>query len=483
MKKTKTIYIMVLVICTLIFVIITGSVGVFTTMQVVKKSSLKELQLSSQNACLEFNSTINSIEQCVNTLSSAAEYHMTDFERFKTDDTYVDKYTEELKSLILYSARNTQGALSVYLRFNPEFTDSTSGLFYVWNDDSRDFLQYPVTDFSTAPKNELVWYDIPVANKKATWMEPYENNYIDYDMISYVVPYYIEGELAGIIGMDINYDYLEELISDIHVYDTGHAFLVNPEGKVIVHKDYELYHPLLSREELSPTHTHTSDNVVQYEFTNEERTTVYSKTKNNMLLCVTAPNSEIYQASAMLINHTIFLGVLSFVIILLISSYIIRKLFLLSEIDELTGIYNRKYFVRFYDEKKKVNLEDYSLFLFDIDYFKKVNDTFGHNTGDQAIIDVATTAKKLLGKKSVIARWGGDEFIGLIPSDIARNTLETLRTTIESKENPIYGHITLSIGLTTINPELKFTEICEFADNALYSSKLSGRNRITFIEQ
>ncbi len=482
MKKTKAIYIMLLVICTVVFVTTTGSIGIITTMHVVEESSLKELQLYSKNACLEFNSTINSIEQCVNTLSSAAVYHMSDFERFKTDDEYVEEYTEELKNLILYSAKNTNGALSIYMRYNPEFTDPNSGLFYVWNDETQDFAPHKVTDFSTAPKDELAWYDIPVENGKATWMEPYKNNYIDYDMISYVVPYYCQGELVGIIGMDINYEYLKEIISDISIYDTGHAFLVNAEGKVIIHKDYKLYHPLLAPGEISQAKKQVSGDTVQYEYANKEKTTVYSETKNGMFLCVAAPNAEIYQDSNCLINRTIFLGVLSFIIILIIATYVIRKLFLISEIDELTGIYNRKYFLRFYHDKKKDDLANYSLFLFDIDHFKGVNDTFGHNVGDQAIVDVATAAKKLLGKQSIIARWGGDEFIGLIPASIARETLETLRTAIASQENDTYGNITLSIGLTTINPEIKFTDICEKADNALYTSKLSGRNRITSLE-
>lgn len=482
MKKTKTIYIMILVICTVAFVTTIGSVGILATTHVVEESSLKELKLNSQNACLEFNATINSIEQCVNTLSSAAIYHMNDFERFKTDDNYVNEYTEELRNLILYSANNTKGALSIYIRYNPEFTDPNSGLFFVWNEKTQDFAPYKVTDFSTAPKEELVWYDIPVENGKATWMEPYENNYIDCDMISYVVPYYIQGELVGIIGMDINYEYLKELINSITVYETGHAFLVNKQGKVIVHKDYELYHSLLLPEEISHAKKCVSGDMVQYEYSNKEKTTVYSETKNNMFLCVTAPNAEIYKASHDLINKTILLGVLSFVIILIISTIIIRKLFLLSETDELTGIYNRKYFIQAYQEKKKGNLANYSLFLFDIDHFKGVNDTYGHNIGDQAIVNVATTAKKILGKQSVIARWGGDEFIGLIPASRARDLLETLRTTVASHEDNIYGSVTLSIGLTTINPELNFTEISEKADMALYTSKLSGRNRITSLE-
>ena len=482
MKKTKITYISILVFCTLVFVFITGGLGIVTTVHIAEESSLKELQLHSQNACLEYNATIDSIEQCVNTLSSAAVYHMTDFEQFKTNDKYVEKYTKELEKLILYSARNTKGALSIYLRFNPEFTDSNSGLFYVWNSAKQDFVRYKVTDFSTAPKEELVWYDIPVANGEATWMEPYENNYIDFDMISYVVPYYIDGELAGIIGMDINYDYLKELVSNIQVYDKGFAYLVNAEGKVIVHKNYELYHPLLSEDKSSPVTKKVFKDTVQYEFADKRNTTVCSKTKNDMFLCVTAPNTEIYSASMKLTNCTVFLGILSFIIILIISTYIIRKLFLISEIDELTGIYNRKYFLRLYEDKKKDELEKYSLFIFDIDHFKGVNDTFGHNVGDQAIIDVAVTAKKLLGKKSVIARWGGDEFIGLVPSDKSRDMLEELRSTIASQKHATYGRITLSIGLTTINPDRTFTEISEIADNALYSSKLSGRNRITSLE-
>lgn len=479
MKKLKITYTITLVICTIIFITAIGLMSIETTFHILEESAFKELNLKSQNACLEFDANINSIEQCVNTLCSAAQYHLHDFERFKTDADYVAEYTEELRNLILYSAEHTQGALSVYMRFNPEFTSPTSGLFFVYDETTGEFLEHETTDFSKYPIEDAIWYTVPVNNGCATWLAPYLNNFIDYGMISYVVPYYVGNELVGIIGMDIDYEYIKDFILSINAYENGYAFLATEKGELIVHKDYELYDVLSSSTTIATIGEDSYKEGNQYKYNNGIETIVFSKTKNNMFLCVAAPNIEIYHDCHQLTTRIIALTLLTLIAVSVVSSIIIKKMSLLSETDELTGIYNRKYFIRAYQELKKEDLKKYSLFLFDIDYFKKINDSYGHNVGDLAIKNVAVTAKNMLGKHTIIARWGGDEFIGLIKTDISVEALEHLRATLASTETDAYGVITLSIGLTKVDSKISFKDICEKADQALYISKTNGRNQLT----
>ncbi|HDG9789121.1 TPA: diguanylate cyclase [Raoultella ornithinolytica] len=155
--------------------------------------------------------------------------------------------------------------------------------------------------------------------------------------------------------------------------------------------------------------------------------------------------------------------------------------------DALTGIYNRRKFMIFFSEvktKAEYNLEPFSLAVIDIDYFKSYNDDFGHQEGDIALKHVAINLTDTLDKKGIVARFGGEEFIVLIPSTTDNECLtacEKLRKSIEDIST-LQRKITVSIGAVTIIPKsdcnISFDDIFKITDSKLYEAKRSGRNRI-----
>ena len=101
------------------------------------------------------------------------------------------EYTRRIQDIAVNAANNTQGALAVYVRYNPNFTSPTSGLF--WSKTALDgrFQELPPTDFSRYSPDDVEhvgWYYLPVKSGQATWMAPYMNKNIQVEMISYVVP-------------------------------------------------------------------------------------------------------------------------------------------------------------------------------------------------------------------------------------------------------------------------------------------------------
>ncbi len=481
MKKQKIFYSLLLVICTLLSTTIVGILSIFTTHNIARKNAESILNLTCQNTCQQFDSSLKSIEQSVDTLASSAVFHIDDFERFQTDANYVDSYTETLRNHALETVNHTEGAMSIYIRYNPEFTSSLSGLYYVLDKEIGEFVSVPVTDLNNCTYEEATWYHIPVAEGKPTWMEPYDNNKIGYRMISYVVPYYIEGELVGVVGMDIDFEYLTKVIHDINIYDTGFAFLFSQEGKVIVHKDFRLYEDLSSSEYYSEllACVKRDPESLQHSFSSEEQTLTCMLTQNNMFLALSVPSDEIYKDSSTLTKVIVFITLFSFFIIFLLTLFITKKIFRLAEIDELTGIFNRKYFLNYYQEMDMKKLHEHTLFIFDIDKFKQVNDSYGHNNGDLAIRHVAQLAKSTLGNQAVVARWGGDEFIGLLPTDKAFTLLDMLRKKVADEDSSDYGKITISIGIADTGKYQNFHDTLDSADSALYLSKAKGRNRIS----
>jgi diguanylate cyclase (GGDEF)-like protein len=122
-----------------------------------------------------------------------------------------------------------------------------------------------------------------------------------------------------------------------------------------------------------------------------------------------------------------------------------------------------------------------SLLMYDLDHFKRVNDTFGHDTGDDVLRSVTEVVTTHIRVVDVSARWGGEEFMVLMPqSDLqaARITAEKLRHAIEVHPFDKVGTVTVSFGVTTFVPQDDFNSLLKRVDDALYRAKDNGRNRV-----
>lgn len=168
--------------------------------------------------------------------------------------------------------------------------------------------------------------------------------------------------------------------------------------------------------------------------------------------------------------------------------------------DALTGVFNRRYFYKKLEESAatvKYNKNFSALLLIDLDYFKAINDSFGHNEGDKALIFVAEKLQSTISQKddAILARLGGDEFVILLPrlgpdKEKARNYATEIADRIveQSKEACVLGGVehflTYSIGVCLMmDSSLKAEEHLKHADNALYQSKLEGRDQYSFFSK
>jgi len=153
--------------------------------------------------------------------------------------------------------------------------------------------------------------------------------------------------------------------------------------------------------------------------------------------------------------------------------------------DSLTHIYNRLHFAHFLDseiDKVRRYGGTFSIIFFDLDYFKDVNDNFGHLAGDEVLEKVTEIVAKANRSADIFARYGGEEFIILTPETNLSGALihaERLRNDIEQYEFDGVGHISSSFGVTEFNAEKDDVDsLLERADKALYMAKEYGRNRV-----
>lgn len=169
-----------------------------------------------------------------------------------------------------------------------------------------------------------------------------------------------------------------------------------------------------------------------------------------------------------------------------------RLLEYLSNYDSLTQIPNRRYFDRTFEiewNKAVENSTPISLILFDIDYFKKYNDRYGHQKGDECLKEIAQTGQSILQNSAdVICRYGGEEFVVLLPETsrfAAFKVADRLRKTIQALDIPhekskVIPVVTISVGVSTIIPKRDdhLQELLKKSDQALYKAKANGRNRV-----
>ncbi len=160
----------------------------------------------------------------------------------------------------------------------------------------------------------------------------------------------------------------------------------------------------------------------------------------------------------------------------------------LAIIDELTGLYNRRYFDRHLDLMIKKALEQrrsMAVMMLDIDYFKRVNDNYGHDVGDRILIEFARRIQRNIRGADLPCRYGGEEFVVLMP-DIDKNRSqivgERVREAVEMKKfdtgNGLQIPITVSIGISLIRENDNMQTLLKRADMALYQAKHHGRNRV-----
>ncbi|MGC9143793.1 GGDEF domain-containing protein [Hydrogenobaculum sp.] len=176
----------------------------------------------------------------------------------------------------------------------------------------------------------------------------------------------------------------------------------------------------------------------------------------------------------MLFINIISIVFLAVIVFLLLETRAYKKE---SYLDELTGLPNRKLLK---DIKKRQ--EDYVVAMLDIDFFKKVNDTYGHDVGDMVLKEVAQAIKSSIRENDIVLRWGGEEFLILLKCKHEENclkTLERLRIKIKSIDINIDNYnIKLSVSIGVCLKAKNLEEAIKKADEALYKAKRNGRDRI-----
>ena len=533
MRSIQTKIILLILLGIVVASLVIGGAGIINSQIAIDNDSVQIMNLLCGEKAQELNSTLGRIEQSVEILGEYSVANIESYDRLVNDTAYRSEYNTFIANFGMTAVEKTDGAIAVYLRFSPDKFSSLEGFFQVKNMDTGEFEPYELTDFSKYEPDDvehLGWYYIPVNAGKAVWLAPYYNKNVDIYMISYVEPIYYQNEIIGVVGMDIDFEYISAFIDSITVYDTGYAFLTDSELNIVYHKDgtelsvRDLSVELEGEDEVDIT---GADKLYDYNWNGKEKRLSLRPLNNGMCLAVTAPVHEIDSGKRWLINQIIFFVFGISVVFILVSAAIARSLVKplrelneaakeiaggnldvkltakskdeigtltesfretadklkeqmdyinsLAYTDSLTGVNNNTAYRRDV-AKLRGNISDgsacFAVAVIDVNGLKQINDSYGHEYGNILISDTAAKAANVFGKENVY-RIGGDEFAVLmrnVTAEKCRELAEQFREELRTGGGAVLA--AAAIGVSGFLPtDGSYEEVFRRADEEMYRIK------------
>lgn len=194
--------------------------GFLLSQNILKQDTNELINLSCDLVYHDLNSKMESIEQTVKVISSYVMNQLIQVDESELPQAIAQQSNIKLANFLENAALSTENSMSIYVRYNPEISSPTEGIFYVRNDDNTFSLTEP-TDLSLYKPDDrehVAWWYEPLAAKKPIWIKPYNNKNINNELISYIIPLYNGNTVIGVIGMDLN---LAQIKSYIEGFDIG----------------------------------------------------------------------------------------------------------------------------------------------------------------------------------------------------------------------------------------------------------------------
>lgn len=303
------------------------------------------------------------------------------------------------------------------------------------------------------------------------------------------------GKLLGVIGVALQASFIRDTIRSYEKDYNLSVYIVNEGGSpnsfkgntdiFVSRGSLPEFTGVKDKIELNPS----GDSQVQWFTSDGERKCLITKYDSTLAwyLVLEMKTNSIMGAFQQRMQSNVLFMLLSLAACILVTTVVFfnynRRIVEVENTDDLTGLPNRKLFSKQYEAfLRKYRGKTATFFMLDIDRFKEINDTHGHIFGNAVLVMVAKELKDAVGPSGIAARWGGDEFIGLLPvgPEEAKEILSRFSETLKSGEKDDGCHVTVSIGLAVLDETLDVEQAVQRADDGMYSSKENGRDRITF---
>ena len=521
----------------IITMIVAAVFGVIAIRGSAVRSSEQMLLLLCRAGQKNLDSTLIDVEQDVQTISAYVESDLDGL-----DDEKLQAHLDRVSDFFQKVLYKTNGVMTYYYRIDPKISSNVKGFWYV-NTDGEGFREHEVTDitqYDTEDTSQLVWFTVPKATGEPVWLPPYITDNLDERVISYNTPVYLDGQFVGVIGIELDYSFMAELVNNITLYENGYAFVNDADGKVIYHPKMDVA-AMDVLPDVPDGMEENDDEVIRYNYEGVEKMAASLTLANGDHLVVSVPLNEInanWQRWAVMI--VIVFGILLIMFIIFFMKYtgrITEPLQKLTEVaeqidegnydcvleydgndeigvlthtfkrvtanlknyitdlndlayaDALTSLHNKGAFditishIQTDMSESPGNLE-FAVCIFDCNNLKNVNDQNGHDKGDIYLKETAEIICHVY-EHSPVFRIGGDEFAALLMDRDYQNRDELLRLFDEQckakreQETEAWEQVNVARGMAVYDPneDESVSDVVRRADKIMYQNKWESKHK------
>ncbi|MBQ3132808.1 MAG: diguanylate cyclase [Clostridia bacterium] len=520
MKSIQTKILVVVIAGLLVITAVVSAIAVNMTHEVMHRDADRILKNATQREAAQINDVLGDVMKSSSIMEHYAVTELNSADDLK-DEAFRAEYLQNAEVMFSEVALNTTDIEGFYLRLDPSVADGTSGFYKMLQTDGslKDMMLTDLTQYDQDDVQNVGWYYAAVKSGKGVWLDPYYFPGHNNQLISFVQPMYCNRQLIGVIGFDMNFNYLIKRIDEIAVYEDGHAILLSKDGA-------------------------TAYNAVPEGHSHNPHTESKVELKNGMFLQMGADYQDIQRdIRPMLVKIVLaFLTVLACAIVytVIVTQKIVGPLKRLTSAaeslsmgvaeadfsqvpvqskdeigtlskvltntyakiqeytsyinalayrDSLTGIKNSTAYTEAIDELNKTirtGNPQFGVLVADINNLKETNDRYGHDIGNELIIHTSKVLTDTF-KTSAVFRIGGDEFAVLLQGD----DYKQYRSLLE-KLDDAYAHDFVSVcnnqvpvavarGVALFDPEIDrvYEDVFSKADHAMYLHKEQSKIMIT----
>ena len=509
MKTIQSKILFVVIMALIVITAMVTAIAVTITHEIMHNDADRILNNISQKEAAEINEMLHDFMKSSGIMEHYASHELESIEALE-DEEYFKEYIYNLRHLFDEIAINTSGTSSYYFCFSPKLTSNTSG-FYIKLNESGEMLELSQEEFaglSLITEEEFLEYSNLGGASVGTWVQPHPSRFTGEDVISYVVPIFCDETFLGILGFNMEFDYLLDRVNNIDVYDYGCALLLS--------EDKTTYYNI----------TDSADFDGEY-------TEAVVPLACGMSLELRAAYKDIQSGIRPMLTHIVFAFLIVFALAILYTFWVTHKIVtplkkltqaagnistatqsvdlivdsndeigILSRVlsdtyekireyssyinalayrDSLTGIKNSTAYSEAIEQyNKEINRgnPNFGVIVADINNLKKTNDSYGHDIGNELIVQASKILTDVF-KTSSVFRIGGDEFVVIL---VGRD-LENYRALIE-KMDSAFGKayiplddvnvpVSIARGVAIFDASIDhiYNDVFGKADHAMYMNK------------
>lgn len=333
MKKISTKIIITIILCSITLSSILGSISIIVGKTFINKEAMDKLVYMSQSIGGNLNKKFEAPENKVDYLS----YYVAntfDIQQLKSDPEYIQKYKESLASTIKNYSEGSKSYLAMYFFFNPDLIGQVGDVCLADINNTGIFEQQPELTgekYDTNNKN-MQWYYETIKQQNGKWSNPHTSSIINSEIITYAKPIFKDNTLIGVASIELKFNDIKKLITDIKVYDTGYAVLYNDKYDYLVHPDFTYKDNLATvkdgiYKDIYEQIKANQSGFIKYKSKNgQNKLLAYTKLSNGWVLTVAPPVNEVLSGINKLAVTICTISVLGIILSIIAALYLGKKI-------------------------------------------------------------------------------------------------------------------------------------------------------------